>query len=35
VVIKKADLTSKYWIITTGLRMDTGVGVDFGPVFFR
>jgi hypothetical protein len=35
VVIKKADLTIKYWIITTYLRRDTGVGVDFGPVFFR
>jgi hypothetical protein len=35
VVIKKADLTSKYWIICTQLRTDTGFGVDFGPIFFR
>jgi hypothetical protein len=35
VVIKKADLTGKYWFICTGLRIDRRSGVDFGEIIFR
>jgi len=35
VVIKKADLTGKYWFIWIRLRIDLRFGVDFGGIIFR
>jgi hypothetical protein len=34
VVIKKADLTGKYWFICIRLRIDLRIGVDFGGIIF-